>query len=145
MFDIIIKDNMDLFSIIDILKNLFKKIISKNFELIENISKNKLTNIDIISNCYSIILSNFSYIIQLIQINFGLNGKKIFNEVIEMMKNEMDELIKAMILAYLHEKIQEIDNNWIVFLKEINNTKLISNTYFQNSKLKWNEMTMNLY
>ena len=145
MFDIIIKDNMDLFSIIDILKNLFKKIISKNFELIENISKNKLTNIDIISNCYSIILSNFSYIIQLIQINFGLNGKKIFNEVIEMMKNEMDELIKAMILAYLHEKIQEIDNNWIVFLKEINNTKLIPNTYFQNSKLKWNEMTMNLY
>ena len=136
MFDIIIKDIMYLFSIIDILKNLFKKIISKNFELIENISKNKLTNIDIISNCYSIILSNFSYIIQLIQINFGLNGKKIFNEVIEMMKNEMDELIKAMILAYLHEKIQEIDNNWIVFLKEINNTKLISNTYFQNSKLK---------
>ena len=145
MFDIIIKDNMDLCSIVDIFKNLFKKLITKNFELIEKISTNKLTNIQIISNCYSIILSNFIYIIQLIQINFGLNVKKIFNDVVETMKNEMDELIKAMILAYLHETINEIDNNWLLFLKELSNSKKISNIYFQNSKLKWNDMIKNLY
>ena len=145
MFDIIIKDNMDLVSVFDIFKNLFKKIITKNFELIEKMSSNKLKNIEIISNCYSIILSNFIYILELIHLNFGLNGKKIFNEVTEMMKNEMDELIKAMILAYLHEKVLDIDNSWILFLKEIKNTKKISNIYFQNSKLKWNEMIMNLY
>ena len=58
MFDIIIKDNMDLVSVFDIFKNLFKKIITKNFELIEKMSSNKLKNIEIISNCYSIILSN---------------------------------------------------------------------------------------
>ena len=145
MFDIIIQDNMDISSIVDIFKNLFKKIISKNFETIEKISKNKLTNIKIISNCYSIILSNFSYIIQLIQSNFGLNGKRIFNEVAEMMKSEMDELIKALILAYLHEKMLDMENSWVIFLKEENNVKLISQIYFQNSKIIWNDMTKNLY
>ena len=145
MFDIIIQDNMDISSIVDIFKNLFKKIISKNFEIIEKISKNKITSIKIISNCYSIILSNFSYIIQLIQSNFGLNGKRIFNEVVELMKSEMDELIKALILAYLHEKLLDIENSWVIFLKEENNVKLISQIYFQNSKIIWNDMTQNLY
>ena len=145
MFDIIIKDNMDISSIVDIFKNLFQKLITKNFELIEKNQSNKLTNIKIIANCYSTILSNFSYTIQLIQSNFGLNGKRIFNEVIEMMKNEMDELIKALILAYLHEKILDIDNNWVTFIKEEKNIKNISNIYFRNSKIIWNEMIMNLY
>ena len=145
MFDIIIKDNMDFSSIFDICQNLFKKIITKNFELIEKISSNKFKNIEIISNCYSIILSNFIYILQLIHLNFGLNGKKIFIDVIEKMKNEMDEFIKVMIQAYLHEQILDIENSWTLFLKEIKNTKMISNIYFQNSKLKWNEMNMNLY
>ena len=44
MFDIIIKDNMDISSIVDIFKNLFKKIITKNFEIIEGLSQNKLIN-----------------------------------------------------------------------------------------------------
>ena len=145
MFDIIIKDNLDISSIVDIFKNLFKKIISKNFEAIEKISTDKLRNIKIISNCYSIILSNFFYSIQLIQSNFGLNGKKIFNEVMEMMKLEMDELIKALILAYLHEKVLDIENSWLIFLKEENNIREISKIYFRNSKLNWNNMTMNLY
>ena len=144
MFDIIIKDNMDITSVFDIFKNLFHKIISKNFETIEKISKDKLKNIKIISNCYSIILSNFNYTLDLISENFGL-AKKIFNEIIEMMKNEMDELIKALILAYLHEKSLDIENSWVLFLKEENNIKLISKIYFQNSKIKWSDMTKNLY
>ena len=145
MFDIIIKDNMDMYSIFEIFKNLFKKIITNNFEVIESKSTNKLSNIKIISHCYSIILSNFIYILELIHLNFGLNGKKIFNEIVELMKNEMDELIKAVILAYLHEKILEIDTNWILFLQELKNTKKMTDIYFQNSKLKWSNMTMNLY
>ena len=145
MFDIIIKDNMDISSIVDIFKNLFKKIITKNFELIEGTSQNKIINIKIISYCYSIILSNFSYTIELIQSNFGLNGRKIFNEVIEMMKTEMDNLIKMLILAYLHEKNIEFDNSWVVFLKEESNIKEITNIYFRNSKLNWSNMVSNLY
>ena len=144
MFDIIIKDNMDITSVFDIFKNLFHKIISKNFETIEKISKDKLINIKIISNCYSIILSNFNYTLDLISENFGL-AKKIFNEILEMMKSEMDELIKALILAYLHEKSLDIENSWVLFLKEENNIKLISKIYFQNSKIKWSDMTKNLY
>ena len=148
MFDIIIKDNMDISSIVDIFKNLFKKIITKNFETIESKSQNKLdklTNIKIISNCYSNLLSNFSYTIELIQSNFGLNGRKIFNEVIEMMKTEMDNLIKMLIMAYLHEKNIEFDNSWVVFLQEEDKLKEITNIYFRNSKLNWNNMVSNLY
>ena len=145
MFDIIIRDNLDISSIVDIFKNLFKKIITNNFEKIEKASENKLITTKIISNCYSIILSNFSYTIQLIQSNFGLNGKRIFNEVFEMMKNEMDELVKALILAYLHEKVLDIESSWFFFLKELNDIKLISIVYFQNSKLIWDEMITDIY
>ena len=145
MFDIIIRDNLDISSIVDIFKNLFNKIITYSFEKIEKTSENKLITTKIISNCYSIILSNFSYTIQLIQSNFGLNGKRIFNEVFEMMKNEMDEFVKALILAYLHEKVLDIENSWVSFLKELNDIKLISNVYFQNSKINWNEMIMDIY
>jgi len=145
MFDIIIKDNMDISSIVDIFKNLFKKIITKNFEIIEGKTQNKFTNIKIISNCYSNILSNFSYTIELIQSNFGLNGRRIFNEVIEMMKTEMDNLIKMLIMAYLHEKNIEFDNSWVVFLKEESNLKILTNIYFRNSKLNWSNMVVNLY
>ena len=145
MFDIIIRDNLDISSIVDIFKHLFKKIITFNFEKIEKSSENKLINTKMISNCYSIILSNFSYTIQLIQSNFGLNAKRIFNEVFEMMRNEMDELVKALIQAYLHEKVLDIEDSWMIFLKELNDIKLISNVYFQNSKIIWNEMIMDIY
>ena len=145
MFDIIIKDNMDITTIVDLFKKSFKKIISNNFEIIEKLPTDKCTSIKIISNCYSIILSNFAYIIQLIQDNFGLNGKKIFGEIIDMMKAEMDELVKALVLAYLHEKVFENENEWKNFLIEIKNTKIISDIYFKNSKLKWDDMTLNLY
>ena len=145
MFEIIIKDNMDITTIVDLFKKSFKKIISKNFEIIEKLPIDKFTSIKIIVNCYSIILSNFAYIIQLIQNNFGLNGKKIFGDVFDMMKFEMDELVKALILAYLHEKMFENENEWKPFLIEIKKVKLISNIYFQNSKIKWDDMTLNLY
>ena len=145
MFDIIIKDNMDISSIVDIFKNLFKKIITKNFEIIEVLSQNKLINVKIISNCYSNILSNFCYTIELIQTNFGLNGRRIFNDAIEMMKTEMDNFIKMLILADLHEKNIEFDNSWVVFLKEESNLKILTNIYFRNSKLNWSNMVVNLY
>ena len=146
MFDIVIKDNMDISSIVDIFKNSFKKIITKNFEIIERISQqNRIMNIEIISHCYSNILSNFSYTIELIQSNFGLNGRKVFYEVIEMMKNEMDNLIKMLVLAHLHEKNIEFDNSWVVFLQEETKMKALTNIYFRNSKLNWKNMVSNLY
>jgi hypothetical protein len=145
MFEIMIKDNMDIFSIVDLLKKIYKKIITNNFEIIEKLPIDKVTSIKNISICYSIILSNFSYIIQLVQDNFGLNSKKIFGEVIDLMKIEMDELVKALVLAYLHEQIFENEKDWKIFLVQIKKIKEISNIYFQNGKLKWEDMTLNLY
>ena len=43
------------------------------------------------------------------------------------------------------EKIFENENDWKIFLIEIKKTKIISDIYFQNSKLKWDDMTLNLY
>ena len=146
MFDIAIKDNMDISSIDDIFRKIFKEIISKHFEIISKISQNdKILNIQIISYCYSIILSNFLYTMELIQKNFGLNAPKVFNEVMEMMKSEMDDLIKMLILAQLNEKNFEYENTWDDFLKEENKMKLITNIYFRNSKLNWKNMVYNLY
>ena len=42
MFDIIIKDGMDIHSIVDIYKEVLRKIIVNNFDLIEKESNNKL-------------------------------------------------------------------------------------------------------
>ena len=146
MFDIAIKDNMDISSIDDIFRKIFKEIISKHFEIISKISQNdKILNIKIISYCYSIILSNFLYTMELIQKNFGLNAPKVFNEVMEMMKSEMDDLIIMLILALLNEKKFEYENTWDDFLKEENKIKLIKNIYFRNSKLNWKNMVYNLY
>ena len=146
MFEIIIKDNMDISAIVEVFKVVFKKIITKNFELVENKSINKLTNIEIISNCYSNILSNYSYIIQLIQSNFGLNVK-IFNEVTLKIKNEMDELVKCLILAYLHEIIYENENDydWKYFLFEMAKVKEKAQIYIDSTKLNWNLAIENSY
>ena len=143
MFEIIIKDNLDINSIVDVFKSVFKKIISKNFEEIENKSVNKLTNIEIISNCYSNIISNYSYIIQLIQNNFGMNVK-IFNEVTTMIKNDMNELVKCLISAYLHQLIyeneneNENENDWIKFLISLDETKEKTKIFSNCTKMNWN-------
>ena len=57
----------------------------------------------------------------------------------------MDNLIKMLILAHLHEKNIEFDNSWEIFLKEETKMKEITNIYFRNSKLNWKNMVSNLY
>ena len=149
MFEIIIKDNLDISSIVDVFKTVFKKIISKNFEIIENKSSNKLTNIEIITNCYCNIISNYSYIIQLIQNNFGMNVK-IFNEVTTMIKSDMNEFVKCLISSYLHQLIyeNENENDWGLFLVGIDETKEKTKIFNSCTKLNWNlviEGTFNNY
>jgi hypothetical protein len=61
------------------------------------------------------------------------------------MKMEMDNLIKMLILAHLHEKNIEFDNSWEIFLKEETKMKQLTNIYFRNSKLNWKNMVSNLY
>ena len=62
MFDTIIKDGMDMGLITIKYKEILRKIIVNNFDLIEKESNNKLVIIYIISNCYTILLSNYFYV-----------------------------------------------------------------------------------
>ena len=144
MFDIIIKDGMDVNLIIDKFKEVLRKIIVNNFDLIEKESNNKLVIIYIISNCYTILLSNYFYIIELLQINFGLSIK-LFDEVTQIIKEEMDKYISIVILAYLHEVM--FSQDWLKFIEAINNAHKICLIYLNNgyTNLNWETMTNDVY
>jgi hypothetical protein len=144
MFDIIIKDGMDLNLIVDKYKEVLSKIIVNNFDLIEKESSNKLVIIYIISNCYTILLSNYFYIIELLQKNFGLNIK-IFNEVTKIIKEEMAKFVSIVILAYLHEVM--FNQDWSKFIDGLQKAQKYCFIYLSNgyTDLNWETMTNDLY
>ena len=128
MFEIIIKDNFDINDIVSVFQDVFIKLINKNKEIIQNSSKNKLLILKILSQCFSIILSNYFYIIQLIQNNFGFRTK-IFGEVTELIKSEMDKNISELILDYFDDMLN--NNNWKYFLYEVNNIPINCGVYLK--------------
>ena len=144
MFDTIIKDGMDMGIITIKYKEILRKIIVNNFDLIEKESNNKLVIIYIISNCYTILLSNYFYLIELLQKNFGLNIK-IFNEVTQVIREEMDKFISIVILAYLHEVM--FDHKWSEFLAGIKLAKKYCYMYLNNgyTNLNYETMTNDVY
>ena len=144
MFDTIIKDGMDMSIITIKYKEILRKIIVNNFDLIEKESNNKLVIIYIISNCYTILLSNYFYIIELLQKNFGLNIK-IFNEVTQVIREEMDKFISIVILAYLHDVM--FDNEWSEFLAGLKLAKKYCYMYLSNgyTNLNYETMTNDVY
>ena len=144
MFDIIIKDGMDLNLIVDKYKEVLRKIIVNNFDLIEKESNNKLVIIYIISSCYTILLSNYFYIIEILQKNFGLNIK-IFNEVTKIIKEEMDTYVSIVIKAYLHEVM--FNQDWSKFIDGLQKAKKSCFIYLSNgyTNLNWETMTNDLY
>ena len=143
LFDIIIKMNIDNTLIISILQDMFKNIISYNLREIENQTTNKLLLIKIISNCYSILLSNFSYIIYLIQKNFNLNINNVtFIEIINTMKIEMNKLIEELINSYLNEILYE---DWKYFIDGYTKAKNNCEIYFKINKLNWDEITYDIF
>ena len=139
MFDTIIKDGMDMGLITVKYKEILRKIIVNNFDLIEKESNNKLVIIYIISNCYTILLSNYFYLIELLQKNFGLNIK-IFNEITQVIREEMDKFISIVILAYLHEVM--FDHKWSEFLAGIKSAKKYCYMYLNNGYTNLNYETM---
>ena len=144
MFDTIIKDGMDMSIITIKFKEILRKIIVNNFDLIEKESNNKLVIIYIISNCYTILLSNYFYIIELLQKNFGLNIK-IFNEVTQVIREEMDKFISIVILAYLHDVM--FDHEWSEFLAGLKLAKKYCYMYLSNgyTNLNYETMTNDVY
>ena len=127
MFEIIIKDNLDINVIVSLFQDVFLKLITKNYEIIQNITQNKLIMIKIASNCFSSILSNYFYIIMLIQNNFGFRIK-IFGDVTELIKKEMDKYILELINDY-YEDILSV-NHWKYFIYETKKIKENIGTYF---------------
>ena len=144
MFDTIIKDGMDMSIITIKYKEILRKIIVNNFDLIEKESNNKLVIIYIISNCYTILLSNYFYFIELLQKNFGLNIK-IFNEVTQVIREEMDKFISIVILAYLHEVM--FDHEWSEFLEGLKLAKKYCYMYLSNgyTNLNYETVTNDVY
>ena len=144
MFDIIIKDGMDINLIVNTYKDILRKIIANNFDLIEKESNNKLVIIYIISNCYTILLSNYFYIIELLQKNLGLSVK-LFDEVTQIIKEEMDKYISIVILAYLHEVM--FGQDWIKFTEAVKKAHQYCYIYLNNgyTNLNWETMTNDVY
>ena len=119
MFEIIIKDNLDVNLIVSVFQDVFTKIITKNFEVIQSLTNNKLLILKIASHCFSIILSNYYYIILLIQNNFGFRIK-IFGEVTELITKDIDKYISDLIIDYYNDIYM---NNWINFIYETKEVK----------------------
>ena len=143
LFDIIIKMKVDNTLIISIFQDIFKNIISYNLKEIENQTTNKLLLIKIISNCYSILLSNYSYIIYLIQKNFNLNINNIsFNSIIKTMRIEMDKLLIELINSYLNGILYE---EWKYFIDGYTKAKINCEIYFKINKLNWDKITNNIF
>ncbi len=144
MFDIIIKDCMDMNLIVKTYKEVLSSIIVNNFDLIEKESNNKLVIIYIISNCYTILLSNYFYIIEILQKNLGLSVK-LFNDVTQIIKTEMDKYISIVILAYLHEVM--FSQDWLKFIEAVKKAYQSCYIYLNNgyTNLNWETMTNDVY
>ena len=142
MFEIIIKDNLDINVIVSVFQDVFLKLITKNFEIIQNITTNKLLMIKIVSYCFSSILSNYYYIIMLIQNNFGFRIK-IFGEVTELIRKDMDKYILELINDYYKDILSV--NHWKYFIYE---TKSVNNSieaYFNCRKMNLFKLVINHY
>ena len=142
MFEIIIKDNLDINIIVSTFQDVFIKLINKNYEIIQNLTTNKLLMLKILSNCFSIILSNYFYIIILIQNNFGFRIK-IFGEVTELIKKEMDKNIINLLNEYYSDVL--LVNHWKYFIYEAKEIQKNTEIYFNYRKLNYFNLTIDKY
>ena len=142
MFEIIIKDNLDINVIVSVFQDVFLKLITKNFEIIQNITKNKLLMIKITSYCFSTILSNYYYIIMLIQNNFGFRIK-IFGEVTELIRKDMDKYIMELINDYYKDILSV--NHWKYFIYETRSIKNSIEAYIKCLNLNLFKLLINHY
>ena len=142
MFEIIIKDNLDVNVIVAVFQDVFIKLINKNFEIIQNITTNKLLILKIAANCFSILLSNYFYIIMLIQNNFGFRIK-IFGEVTDLLKKEIDNNISNLVNDYYNDIL--LVNHWKYFIYETKQIKANIEIYLNCRKLNLFKLTIDKY
>ena len=143
MLDIIIKDNADIMELVEKLRENFKNIIIKHFEIIQNLQNcsDKLIKVKLLSNCYKTIMSNYYYILNLFKKNFGLTPK-IFINLTNFIQNEMNKILKALVLGFIHESI---DENIQLFFTNSKKIKEYMDDYLNFNKINWFEFTFDTY
>ena len=141
LFDVIVSSNTDITLIISIFQETFKIIINKNLKEIENQTTNKLLLIKLVSNCFSIFLSNYLYIVYLIKKNFD-NNCISFYEIVKLMKEEMYKIIIELIKSYLNEILYE---DWKYFIEGYFQAKKNCEIYFKINQLNWDKITFDYY
>jgi len=143
MLDIIIKDNADIMELVEKLRENFKNIIIKHFEIIQNLQNcsDKIIKVKLLSNCYKTIMSNYYYILNLFKNNFGL-APKIFINLTNFIQNEMNKILKALVLGYIHESI---DENIQLFFTNSKKIKEYMDDYLNFNKINWFEFTFDTY
>ena len=143
MLDIIIKDNADIMELVEKLRENFKNIIIKHFEIIQNLQNcsDKLIKVKLLSNCYKTIMSNYYYILNLFKKNFGLTPK-IFITLTNFIQNEMNKILKALVLGFIHESI---DENIQLFFTNSKKIKEYMDDYLNFNKINWFEFTYDTY
>ena len=143
MLDIIIKDNADIMELVENLRENFKNIIIKHFEIIQNLQNcsDKIIKVKLLSNCYKTIMSNYYYILNLFKNNFGL-VPKIFINLTNFIQNEMNKILKALVLGYIHESI---DENIQLFFTNTKKIKEYMDDYLNFNKINWFEFTYDTY
>ena len=142
LLKIIIKDNVDIKSIVIKLKETFKNILKNTFNKIQSFNLNEVQKLYFISNSFTIILSNYFYLLYIFQNNFGL-APKIFKELTIYIRNEMDIIIKKPINEYLIQFV--ITGDLKIFHEKSSILERRCNSYLNYTNLDWYEFIGNIY
>lgn len=143
IINLIIKDNVDIFSIIERLERIFKSLIIRIFDSmqkIKSLSNNEM--IYVISNAFVVVNSNYNYLINLFMNNFGLMPK-IFIELTKTINNEMNQIIKALISSTMQEYI--INGDTKGYITKLNDIYYNMETYVNFNNQNWNEYTKTIH
>ena len=141
--NIIIKDNVDIFSIIERLERIFKSLIIRIFDSVQKTAS--LSNKEllyIISNAFVIVISNYNYLINLFLINFGLMPK-IFSELTKTINSEMTKLIKALVSSAMQETI--VNGSSKNFIDKIKDVYPQTESFVKFVTADWNDFIGNVY
>jgi hypothetical protein len=142
MLSLIIKDNVDIFLIVDSLKQVFKNLVLNNYDKVNKLNLDDPEKINILTHCYMIIVSNYNYILTLFTNNCGL-APKIFKELTNYIHFEMDKIIKALISGCLHLNLENA--NISDFITQTNLVYDKSKDFLQYNNINWYNYVSQIY
>ena len=140
--DMIIKSNLDIKSIIIKLKEPIKAIINNLYNKIQTLNYKETQKLYLISNAFTIILSNYFYLLFLFQINFSLQPA-IFKELTTYIRNEMDLIIKNPINKFLNQFV--VTGDLKVFHEKSSMIERKCSSYLNYTNLDWYKFIGDLY